>query len=77
MMFDISIDSYCFYRMYTIIRCSDVPSLLRLSWVEGATVDCYEVYLAGRVYPMDLVPIIGDSILSEDYKFSYDRVWIV
>lgn len=86
MMFDISIDSYSYYRMYTVIICSDPPSLDRLNRsIEGVNVvstlmgsDGYEFYLAGKFAPEGLVPIVGDSILDTfHYRFIYERVWIV
>lgn len=85
-MFDISIDSYSYYRMYTVIICSDLPSLDRLNRsIEGSDVvstlmvsEDYEFYLAGKFDPQDLVSIVGDSILDTFYyRFIYERVWIV
>ena len=85
MIFDISIDSYSYYRMYTVIICSDLPSLdLLTRSIEGVDVvstvmvsEGYEFYLAGKFDPEDLVPIVGDSILDTfHYRFIYERVWI-
>ena len=86
MRFDISIDSYSYYRMYTVIICSDLPSLdLLTRSIEGSDVvstfmgsDGYEFYLAGKFDPQGLVSIVGDSILDTfHYRFIYERVWIV